>query len=89
MTDQLENAVHESEAVSESSELETLKSDMILRYGEIAKLQGEILNCEKYLQLELKKRRAVEVKLKDVHASTSWRVTKPLRKVANMVRRFL
>lgn len=89
MTDQLENALRESETVSESSELETLKSDMMLRYGEIARLQEEILNCEGRLQLELKKRRAVEAILKDVYASTSWRVTKPLRNVANMVRRFL
>lgn len=89
MTNTLENAMHESETVSESLELETLKSDMLLRYGELARLQEEILNYEKRLQLELKKRRAVEAKLKDVHASTSWRVTKPLRNVAQMVRRFL
>ena len=89
MTDQLENAVDESETVSESLELETLKSAMILRYGEIARLQSEILKCEGRLQLELKKRRSVETKLKEVYASTSWRVTKPLRKIAKMVRRLL
>lgn len=89
MTDKLENDAHESEMVSESLELETLKSDLMLRYGELAKLQEEILNFDDRLQIEYKKRHALEAKLKDVYTSTAWRVTQPLRNVAQMVRRFL
>lgn len=89
MTDKLENAAHEDGALCASSELEILKSDMLLRYGELARLQEEILNFDGHLQLERDKRRVVEAKLKAVYGSTSWRVTKPLRQVAKMVRRFL
>lgn len=89
MTDKQEDAVDNGEAISDSAELDVLRRDMVLRYDELAMLQKEILNCDGRLQQELAKRRVVDAKLKAVYGSTSWRVTKPLRKVAQMMRRFL
>lgn len=66
-----------------TAEMDALKAANLECYAELAIMQQHVLEFD----AEVKKRRALEAEIKTIHASTSWRLTAPLRHVVRGMKR--
>ena len=65
--------------LGDEDHLESLEAALKRCYDELAMMQRHALEMDTRLQAETKKRRAWEARVKAIQASTSWRLTSPLR----------
>ncbi|MFT5797608.1 MAG: hypothetical protein ACI84R_001670 [Candidatus Azotimanducaceae bacterium] len=83
---------YDNDIVSEISikslmaELDIVKTENHQLYVGLAKMQKELLQCDTAARLEADK---LVARIKAIHVSTSWRLTKPLRVMMRGVRRVL
>ncbi|MFT5799649.1 MAG: hypothetical protein ACI84R_003727 [Candidatus Azotimanducaceae bacterium] len=97
MTNTHTKPINASKTSAQSTKLKTLQAELatmkdtnlqILAIMQTAMVAIEqIKKATQTDQSELKKRRALEAQIKKIHASTSWRVTAPLRVVRRKLRR--